>query len=65
MKGNPIQIALRLHKEGYRPVEVDIDATGSHKAFCAWRAEGDHKWLTEQQFRLLENLFYDKVRNKT
>lgn len=62
---HPIQIAAKLYKEGYRPVIIEIDATGNHKAFCAWRAEGDYKWLTEQAYKLLENLYYDKVRNQT
>lgn len=54
MKGNTLQVALRLHKEGYRAHIIETHE--SHVAYVAWRAEGDHKWITHNQYKLMVNL---------
>jgi hypothetical protein len=54
MKGNPLQVALRLHNEGYRA--HIIETQNSILAYVAWKAEGDRKWITHNQYKLMVNL---------
>lgn len=63
MKGHPLKVALKLFKEGYRGHVVDI--YGGNLAYLAWRAEGDHHWITHEQYKLLMNLQCSDTKSNT
>lgn len=65
MKGHPIKVAAQLHEQGYKPITVNIGTDRPHLSYCAWKGNGDHHWITKQQYTLLKNLYDAKIRSET